>query len=403
MSLYMFDKQNDIIRNRIKAHPKTYFLLTNKKKYYGYQSLPLSDASAAVNGNETIHHTPTGHLSLYEMNINRTESAGDSGLIYPFVTKQGTLDSFKTVSTQQFQGFPYGQVISGSYPMSSTISTDFYGDGQSRRRLSSLRNTLDFYKTHSEHYSWNSEYGDKGTQEVKLISIPSIFYGSQIKKGTVKMNFYVTGSLAATIEDINRNGELIQTYSENSANVGDVAGVVLYNEGFVALTGSWDLHSTYTDEFYEESVNIAPKWTLWGQDNLPSIDDDIEEEDEYCPSASWDIEFLGTTYTPVLTMFAHAQEGHLNHSNNPTYVDFSYKDLKTQTSKKKIIENKEIPIANIVKSNYKDHSAAFDKTTYISKIGIYDEHENLIAIAKLATPVKKTETRSYTFKMKMDI
>ena len=45
----------------------------------------------------------------------------------------------------------------------------------------------------------------------------------------------------------------------------------------------------------------------------------------------------------------------------------------------------------------------FKKQTYISKIGIYDENKNLIGVAKLATPVKKTEERDLTFKLKLDI
>ncbi len=49
-----------------------------------------------------------------------------------------------------------------------------------------------------------------------------------------------------------------------------------------------------------------------------------------------------------------------------------------------------------------DHTGSFQKETYISQIGIYDEDRNLIAVAKLATPVKKTEERDYTFKLKYD-
>ena len=40
--------------------------------------------------------------------------------------------------------------------------------------------------------------------------------------------------------------------------------------------------------------------------------------------------------------------------------------------------------------------------SFISKIGIYDEKKNLIGVAKLATPVKKTEERDFTFKLKLD-
>ena len=67
------------------------------------------------------------------------------------------------------------------------------------------------------------------------------------------------------------------------------------------------------------------------------------------------------------------------------------------------IEDPSTDIKNIVSSSYEDETPLFNKETYISKIGIYDENKNLIAIAKLATPVKKTEQRDLTFKLKLDI
>ena len=54
-------------------------------------------------------------------------------------------------------------------------------------------------------------------------------------------------------------------------------------------------------------------------------------------------------------------------------------------------------------SSFADPIPEFSKQTYISKVGIYDKDKNLIAVAKLATPVKKTEERDLTFKLKLDI
>ena len=59
-------------------------------------------------------------------------------------------------------------------------------------------------------------------------------------------------------------------------------------------------------------------------------------------------------------------------------------------------------IKNITKSDYANHSASFVSTTFISKVGIYDEDKNLIAIATLANPLKKTPSRDYMIKMRMD-
>lgn len=390
MSYYKFE-QNDIFTNRIKAHPRTYFLVNNNKIYYNNDVMPLRSGSTT----DTIQNTEQGYLSLHEININRDNSPGSGDLIYPFVTKQGSLSSFKTVSTEAFQNFQYGNEISGSYPMSASISTDHFTTSD-RNRIAALKNTFNHYKPLSKHYSFKNAEWDKATQEIKLVSIPSIFFGSSVKKGSVKMNFYVSGSLVGTLEDKKRNGELIQTLP-NDVNVDKVAGVILYNEGFVALTGSWDLSSTHTEDY--GSGNASPKWTNWGEI------DRVDPVTAFAVSSSWDIDFLGTNYIPTMTMLAHAKQGDLNHSNNPTFIDYEDRNDNSEEislSPNKFTEDTELKITNVVKSPYANHSGSFEKTTYISKIGIYDEDKNLIGIAKLATPVKKTESRQYTFKMKID-
>ena len=101
-------------------------------------------------------------------------------------------------------------------------------------------------------------------------------------------------------------------------------------------------------------------------------------------------------------MLANAPKGELNHSNNPTYVA-SGSSMKAMTSSHGYKEFEKRTIKNIVSGTYSDVTPSFKKQTYISKIGIFDDNNNLIAIAKLATPVKKTEDRDITFKLKLDI
>lgn len=520
MSYYKFE-QNDIFTNRIKAHPRSYFLINNNRTFYNNDILPTTPGDT-----ETIIETPQGHINLYEMNINRKDGVGNSNLIYPYITKQGTLNNFSSVSTESFQGFSYGDVISGSYPLAASISTDYYTTTD-RDRIQALKNTFNYYRPLSNHYAFETTEWNKATQDIKLISIPSIFFGSSIKKGSVKMNFYISGSLVATIEDKSRNGELIQTFGPGvsatgevafnssfgyddkriiledaegtiktflfdesgtegptgtidgsgfvvvqvnglfnredfatefatavtsatdlkitptddtfgqialtqdvageagnttiqdpdgilslivtnfsggsvGADNGKVAGVVLYNEGFVALTGSWDL-SSHQETYIVNGADETPKWKYWGEYHRDPLDPNIVPD--HAISSSWDIDFLGTNYIPTMTMLAHAKQGDLNYSNNPTFIDFEDKndgEEETTLSLNKFTEDKELHIANVVQSPYPNTSGSFEKTTYISKIGIYDENKNLIGIAKLATPVKKTESRQYTFKMKVD-
>ena len=199
MSYYKFE-QNDIFTNRIKAHPRSYFLINNNRTFYNNDILPTTPGDT-----ETIIETPQGHINLYEMNVNRKDGVGNSNLIYPYITKQGTLNNFSSVSTETFQGFSYGDVISGSYPLAASISTDYYATTD-RDRIQALKNTFNYYRPLSNHYAFETTEWNKATQDIKLVSIPSIFFGSSIKKGSVKMNFYISGSLVATIEDKARNG-----------------------------------------------------------------------------------------------------------------------------------------------------------------------------------------------------
>ena len=206
---------------------------------------------------------PSGYISLYEKNIDKL--SGSNNFIYPFITKDGSLASFATVGTSQFaQSFAYGVEITGSYPMSSSLYRNYYSASAPRRHLAALQNTINFYKTVSPHYEYSGSYGDKGTQEANLISVPSIFYGTSIKKGTVDLRFYVTGTLVGQLVDKNRNGELIQQSGTITANDGKVAGIVLYREGFIILTGSWDLHGDFDSYTNSVSHQKKTKWLYWG-------------------------------------------------------------------------------------------------------------------------------------------
>ena len=241
---------------------------------------------------------------------------------------------------------------------------------------------------------------------MNLISIPSIFYGSSIKKGSVDLKFFVTGTLIGRVRDENRNGELIQVGPAGSVESGSVAGVVLYNEGFMILTASWDLgDGSHTINYNNDGSPVASSWLQFAagaKDGIPATDDDGSTQGLTSrASASYDLAFEGINYVPTLTMFAHAPKGMLNNSSNPTFIQTGSYPPATG-SLIVFSENPSRPIKNIVSSSYTDYEEDFERQTYISKVGIYDEDRNLIAITKLATPLKKTNKRDYTLKIKLD-
>ena len=452
MPFYRFSSTDKFV-NTIVTYPSIEFVLYNGNAYYN-QDVVQSGAYAPV-----VKYVPTGHKSLYEYNIDRpTGSFGkmwispggagveNTGLIYPYTVKDGTRISFKTVTTVTFDDtYNVGDVIPGAYLMSASVSKYFYPSGTLRHvppvidttttdylnhgfphsitnsgsitYLHAIKNIMKNYQYSSPHYAVSSSTAGGGRDltasladitlppvsvgngagaiDVGLISIPSIFTGAQIKRGTVKLKFYVTGALQGELSDRYQTGELVQTSPAGSVGSGSVAGVVLYNEGIIVLTGSWDLSNGQHKENYTSS-SVAPAWVYFGQAISGSIT---------APSSSWSLEASGTTKTQVLTLFADAKKGELNHSNNPSFLTFAGTNVTSsaRTRNQSYTEVNTRTIKNVVSSSYNDPTGSFEKTTYISKIGIYDENKNLIAIAKSATPIRKTENRDFTFKLKLDI
>jgi len=456
----------------------------------------------------SVNLCSASNISLFELNVDRRtdlatiedrtigpkwdipgidvpDGVSDTGLIYPFLYKDGTRMNFRVNTAESFASAPAGQVITGAaYPYTASITKEFYGPWTGAPRdltenaagnpigtmgsltfldicqtprftesyrppggglvvngtvshLRSLKNVINRYKTFSPHFEYRSTSGsylqnihDRNfdSASVGLISIPSIFYGSSIKRGTVNLEFYFTGTLVGQAQDINRNGELIEVYSgyrhpdvENLS--GSVVGIVLYEDGIILLTSSAALSPSvdnYTGSVYPSPHPNAgdpskdnPRWTYFAQSLSaaadPAGDPDYPRVNGFiaAPSSSFIMEFSGTTKTQVFTMFATAPVGELNHSNNPSYIKNSwYQSSYTasiSTGSKGYIESDMKPIKNVVSSAYADPTGSFEKTTYISKVAIYDEHRNLIGIAKTATPIKKTVQRSFTFKLKLDI
>tara|TARA_R110000824_G_scaffold12307_1_gene54036 strand:- start:24 stop:1199 length:1176 start_codon:yes stop_codon:yes gene_type:complete len=391
MSLYRF-KSNDVFYNRVKVNPK--------QSFYIYNGVSILNNLVNESGSHTAYvpNMPnSGYVSLYELNVDRSSDQ----LIYPFVIKGGSRVGFKTITTGSFNSEQFGTTLTSSYPLSASISKLLYPLNHEASRIRALKNTLNFYTPLSPAYQYDSSLGNKQTQEVGLLSIPSILYGSSIKKGTVDLKFYISGTLVGQLQDSRRNGDLIQVGPFGSNGSGSVAGVALYNEGFMFLTGTWDMTSTgrfspsHTEDYGGPlTPNDTPQWVYFAQSISGSVT---------APSSSFEISYEGVDYVQTITMLAHAPKGELNHSNNPTYVKYNANRSFFSTGSYGYMEPSSVDITNIASSSFAGHTASFKKITYISQIGIYDEDRNLIGIAKVATPVKKTEERDFTFKLKLDI
>tara|TARA_R110002110_G_scaffold260696_1_gene476474 strand:+ start:1443 stop:2474 length:1032 start_codon:yes stop_codon:yes gene_type:complete len=343
------------------------------------------------------------------MNVDRL--SGDTGLIYPMITKGSSVEILRSgengtlTDSDWMTQFAYGTKITGSYPLTASITREFFAASATRKHVDALKNTFNHYTPHSKHYQFSSSLGEKSSQALNLISIPSIFYGSSIKKGSVDLRFYVTGTMVGQLRDIHRNGELIQVAPYGSPNSGSVAGIALYNEGFFCLTGAWAINDRELKYTGGTSVDEA-KWLYFGVGANDGVTGSSGEtaSTQTRASASFLMAFSGTHYVPNVTMMAHAPRGKMNWSNNPTYIDqeSSASFANPMTGNYQYVE-RDRTIRNTISASFREPTASFQKNTYISKVSIYDEYKNVIGIATVATPVKKTEDRDLTFKIKLDI
>ncbi len=388
--LQEFDQEDKFV-NEIQTHPQYSFVLYNGTSYLNNRK---------YEGQNLV----TGTVNLYELNVDR---AGGVDKIYPFVYKDATLTGLRSVSRSDFHSASYGDLITGSYPMTASIEREYFNTSTAglafsgRKHLVALKNTLDHYTYITPSY----DYLNYSASVVSLISIPSIIFGSAIKKGSVDLKFYYTGSLIARAQDTRKNGELVSTFGTVS---GSIIGTVLYNEGFILITASGSVGnlnntagttalSSETDTYAGTVATDNPRWQYFGAYNSGST---------FATKSIFSIEFQGTHKIPTLTMFANAMEGEMNHSLNPTFVSSSHTGSRNYTSFSSsggFYEDESYSLTNTISSSFCSHSADFAKQTYISQVGIYDDERNLLGVAKVARPVRKVEDNAYTFKLKLDL
>ena len=402
--MYKF-KQNDVFKNTTIARPKYKFslysgsLLINEQLdngLYETGSIRIGDLNLTPASDLTITtNLPSGFSKIINANIVTGSAISSFTLNREFVRNTGT-----------------------TYDTDYTSTTTIF-------KFLSLKNSIDFRRNRAPAFDFDLYFNNSGLpestkdetttgtdaskvspkQSLNLITYDNIFYGNQISPGSITASFYKGGTMIAQAMDVNKNGELVEQIN-TTQGVGSVVGFALYEEGAIVFTGSADLASAaehYIQPLVASGTPVAdnPKWIHFGSYIK------VANSGSPITGSAYELEFEGTQPKETLTMFAYAPKNKLNWSNNPTYLVQSGDNSKDQyintTASKVYIEDENVNVKNIVSSSFSTYSASFDAVTYIRSIGVYDKDRNLIAVAKVANPVKKTAEQNYTFKLKLDL
>lgn len=235
---------------------------------------------------------------------------------------------------------------------------------------------------HSDYHQVNWQPGDHPTfvpslkkanlniSDLRLVHVPSMFYGRQIDPGSVVISdgVYNKRGIVRVINDDGRgtlyiSGSYTKSISgeEYTGEKRRKVGNVFYTEGLIVLTDPalWDVMDSGSI-FWQPTVAVSG---VFG--DLFSVD------------------FKGQTRILTKVFNCRLPVAQANASNNPT---FSYRDdngtVTTDDDRTRVLRQ--------------------DGTTYITAIGLYNEDRKLIAVAKLAQPIRKREKDKINIRLKMD-
>lgn len=224
-----------------------------------------------------------------------------------------------------------------------------------------------------------SDTSDKHTECV-FLTFSRLLVKDEIKKGTVSLEIG-TGSYGASVFDemlvvqdhgasneyrINSPaGEYGILYTGSAAVEGTGVGLVFYQAGIMVLTASVFAKSDGTD-FAPGNANLG--------DSLSDLD--IQDLSDVVRHRIKNIQFNNTVELNSTIYFCRINHNEFNYSSNPTYISGSR------------LRVKQFPTDQPV--------------SYITTVGLYSSNNELLAVAKLSEPLKKTPENTLILRTRLD-
>jgi len=193
-----------------------------------------------------------------------------------------------------------------------------------------------------QYYSlYNSRYVlPQSATTISVVNIPEVYYDRSI----------VTGSFTGS--DLNSSGSSRVIYDDghggvySGSNTGSLIGNIFYSEGLVILTD--------------------PSVSDFGMASTASF--------------QWAFNFLGSHTIPVNVYRCRAPSGQLNASTNTSFYT--------------------VPVSGAYKNTRQVLTSSLDP--YITAVGLYNQDYELVAVARLAQPIKKEFGWDVGINLKMD-
>jgi hypothetical protein len=224
----------------------------------------------------------------------------------------------------------------------------------------------------------------KGSFELKLGVHPSASYGHDafgsvitIKDSSGSDGFLVNspageyGILFATGSGVdNLDTDPMNTTAETPV------GLLFYQAGIALISGSVFSAGTGGILGRDGNVSLLPDGTS-GPDGFSAVTaSSIQTIANSIRNRIYNLQFNNTVELNSTIYFCRANHNEFNYSTNPTYLSGS-------------------------KLRVKDKSTD-EPVSYITTIGLYSDNNELMAVAKLSEPLKKTANNEFTIRVRLD-
>lgn len=210
----------------------------------------------------------------------------------------------------------------------------------------------------------------------------------------VTNNIVKAGVSASILTDINSSANKYYTVGGeaavlvDSANTTNPYGLIFLDRGIMVL----DMSRSFDQKTYISGAIDSVEYTSGINPNMSaslcmfgasaSIDNFLDHlcSTRFTASNETAMTFQNVTNINSTIFFCRANPDSFNYSSNPTFTD----------------DNNRIVV---IDEGQELEQEAF---TYVSSIGLYDDNNNLLGVAKLSRPVLKDSERDITFKVRLD-
>jgi len=254
--------------------------------------------------------------------------------------------------------------------------------------------------------------GGTKLKEVFFLNFARLLTKDEIKKGTFQMDMWVSGNLLVgsqpdggddagtgaaraqkvTIKDVGAAtnyfvnspaGEYGILYQNQGSftNTSNSVGLIYYQAGVAVITASlFDSGSTGqpaegTNGILSTNTHLLATGAITGSSAL-LVTASLDNIAKVINHRIDNISFNNTTELNSSVYFCRANANEFNYSSNPTYLSASQLRVKS--------------------------TADDEPVSYITTVGLYGANNELLAVAKLSEPIKKTPANELTVRVRLD-